>query len=101
MSPTTVTRPLQVADLFCGAGGFSTAVLEALGEDRVNLVALNHWDRAIATHNANHSGGERADLYDADPLTFVPGGELDLLVASPTCTFFSGSPSPGTSARAA
>lgn len=79
----------NVADLFCGAGGFSTGLLQALGEDRVNLVALNHWERAIETHNANHKGGEKADLYDEDPLKWFKKGELDLLVASPTCTFFS------------
>lgn len=79
----------SVADLFCGAGGFSEAVVQALGEDHVNLVALNHWPPAIETHNANHSGGELADLYDADPRAFVPDGTLDLLVASPTCTFHS------------
>lgn len=81
----------NVADLFCGAGGFSTGLLEALGEDRVSLTALNHWDRAIETHKANHPNArsERADLYDEDPLKWFRPGELDLLIASPTCTFYS------------
>lgn len=79
----------KVADLFCGAGGFSEAVVQALGDRAEIVAALNHWPPAIETHNANHPGGKEADLYDADPLKFVPEGKLDLLVASPTCTFHS------------
>ncbi len=42
-------RTLEVADLFCGAGGTSTGVLQAaevLGY-HVHLTAVNHWPVAI------------------------------------------------------
>jgi len=43
----------DLADLFCGAGGTSTGALQAARELglNVNLVAVNHWDIAIATHS--------------------------------------------------
>ena len=81
------------ADLFCGAGGTSTGLLEAaqtLGLP-VNLVAVNHWDLAISTHAANHPGVTHynSDLRDVDPRAVVPSGALRLLVACPECTHFS------------
>jgi DNA (cytosine-5)-methyltransferase 1 len=77
------------ADLFCGAGGTSTGLIQAaqaLGLD-VNLLAINHWNLAIATHSANHPGVEHRceDLDNVNPRKVVPGGYLDLLVASPEC----------------
>lgn len=89
--PRPRSRSVRVVDQFCGAGGFSEAVRQALEELGLEgkVSAFNHDDAAIRTHNANHEGGEKADLYDLDPLACVPEGELDLLVASPTCTFFS------------
>ncbi len=82
-----------VADLFCGAGGTSTGLLQAayaLGLD-IRLVAINHWDVAIATHSLNHPGVTHmnSDLEKVDPRQAVPGGKLNLLVASPECTHFS------------
>jgi DNA (cytosine-5)-methyltransferase 1 len=83
----------KVADLFCGAGGTSTGVLQAAKElgQRVNLVAINHWEMAIATHSENHPGVEHhnSDLQNIDPREVVPSGKLRLLVASPECTHFS------------
>lgn len=77
------------ADLFCGAGGTSTGLLRAaerLGRT-VDLAAVNHWDRAIETHAANHPRAAHfcQSLADLDPKKAVPGGKLDLLVASPEC----------------
>ena len=45
-----------VADLFCGAGGSSTGAKKAIAEigGTMELVAVNHWNTAIATHAANH-----------------------------------------------
>ena len=43
---------IDIADLFCGAGGTSTGAVEAaeaLGY-KVRLTAINHWPVAIATH---------------------------------------------------
>ena len=87
------TKPLLIADLFCGAGGFSTAarkVLQARGKSWV-LTCVNHWPVAIASHAANHPEARHvcADLEGARPEELVPEGYLDLLLASPTCTFHS------------
>lgn len=83
----------DIADLFCGAGGTSTGALKAareLGLD-INLVAVNHWDIAIATHSKNHPkvAHYNSDLKDIDPRQVVPSGKLRLLLASPECTHFS------------
>lgn len=83
----------DMADMFCGAGGTSTGVLEAakkLGK-KVRLLAINHWDVAISTHSENHPEMPHynSDLINIDPLKVVPSGRLRLLVASPECTHFS------------
>lgn len=49
-------RTLFCADLFAGAGGFTSGLLRAaerLNLD-VDLVAVNHWDIAVSTHSRNH-----------------------------------------------
>lgn len=83
----------QVADLFCGAGGTSTGLLQAAKElnQQVHLVAINHWELAISTHSENHPQVEHfnTDLQNIDPRQVVPSGKLRLLVASPECTHFS------------
>jgi DNA (cytosine-5)-methyltransferase 1 len=86
-------RTIYAADLFCGAGGTSKGLLEAceaMGFD-LNLVAVNHWDIAIASHTANHpyAKHECASIDAVDPRKLVPGGRLNLLVASPECTHHS------------
>lgn len=84
------TRVIKAADLFCGAGGTSSG-LRRLCEKRgykLQLTAINHWDVAIATHSANHPEAEHlcASVDAVDPRKCVPGGYLDILVASPECT---------------
>jgi len=84
---------IHAADLFCGAGGTSTGLrmaAEALGCD-LKLTAVNHWETAIETHAANHPWAEHlcTSLEGLKPSTAVPGGKLDLLVASPECTHHS------------
>lgn len=90
---TTRKRKLRVADLFCGAGGFTAALLRALEEAGIDveLVCVNHWQTAIDTHRANHPRARHyvTDLHTADPEKLVPEGYLDLLLASPTCTYHS------------
>lgn len=86
-------RPVLVADLFCGAGGSSTGARRALlahGYDMV-LTCVNHWPVAIATHQANHPDARHycQDVASVRPTVVVPEGRLDLLMASPTCTFHS------------
>lgn len=77
--------------MFCGAGGSSTGAARAFGELglSMDLVAVNHWAIAIATHTANHPKARHfnSDVYKLDPRKAVPSGRLDLLMASPTCVF--------------
>lgn len=86
-------RPLRVADLFCGAGGTSTGLAraaEASGRS-VELLAVNHWEIAVATHAANHPRAKHvhAPLEGIDPKSAVGSRKLDVLVASPECTHHS------------
>jgi len=80
-------------DLFCGAGGTSQGLVEAAEElgITVDLLAINHWDLAIATHSANHPRARHicAKIEEVRPREVVPGGRIHLLVASPECTHFS------------
>lgn len=81
---------VRAADLFCGAGGTSTGAVRAcarLGRS-IDLLAVNHWPEAIATHKLNHPGIRHLceDLGAIDPRKAVEGGTLDLLLASPECT---------------
>jgi len=55
-----MTRTLNIADLFCGAGGTSTGALDAaraLGYTP-RLTAVNHWPRprTMRCHHANLTG---------------------------------------------
>ena len=89
----TPRRALLVADLFCGAGGSSTGArraLEQLGY-RMDLLCVNHWPTAIETHTKNHPEARHycQDLATVEPHLVVPEGRLDLLMASPNCTFHS------------
>lgn len=89
--------PITVVDLFCGAGGFSTGAALALeelgrtpGED-VELHAVNHWDVAIESHEANHPWAEHyhSGIEELHPPEIAEPGEVDLLVGGPECTHFS------------
>ncbi|MGE0131902.1 MAG: DNA cytosine methyltransferase [Blastocatellales bacterium] len=86
-------KRIIAADLFCGAGGTSTGLVAACRAKNLSLklIAVNHWEVAIATHSANHPDVEHlcANLDNIDPRKLVPGGKLDLLVASPECTHHS------------
>ncbi len=82
-----------MADLFCGAGGTSTGLVQAAREYglRLTLLAINHWEVAIATHARNHPDAQHIceSLDSIDPRKAVPGGHLDLLIAAPECTHHS------------
>lgn len=86
-------KVFNVVDMFCGAGGESTGIMQAALEQgmRVNLTAINHWERAIETHAANHPGANHLceSVESIDPIKVVPGKRLDLLWASPECTHHS------------
>ncbi len=86
-------KTVRVADLFCGAGGTSSGAEQALREmgREMELVAVNHWDVAVDTHRRNLPGATHVleDVNLVKPRDAVPGGRLDLLMASPECTGFS------------
>ena len=88
-----MTKTYLVADLFCGAGGSSTGARKAIEQmgGRMELVAVNHWPLAVETHQLNHPEARHyvQDVEKADPEQIVPGGRLDLLMASPECKFYS------------
>lgn len=76
-----------ITDQFCGAGGSSDGARRA-GEIikgiRV-LLALNHWKRAIETHNANFPNTlhDCTDISACDPRKYP---STNLLITSPECT---------------
>ncbi|MBS2536598.1 DNA cytosine methyltransferase [Catenulispora sp. NF23] len=69
---------ITFTDIFCGAGGSSTGLVNAGME---LTLAANHWDRAIETHAANHTSAEHLcadmDHYDMRALP-----DTDVLWAS-------------------
>lgn len=93
--PIRIGRKKLMADLWCGAGGTSTGAVRAMRDlnQPFSLASVNHWPTAIDTHKRNHpEHAERthcADLEVTRPISVVPEGYLDLLMASPTCTFYS------------
>lgn len=87
------SRVINAVDLFCGAGGTSTGLIQAVNDlgYEIKLTAINHWDVAIGTHSRNHETVEHfcQSIDTIDPSKIVPGGRLQLLVASPECTHHS------------
>jgi DNA (cytosine-5)-methyltransferase 1 len=86
--------PLEVVDLFCGAGGTSTGILEAITQRmrrKVQLTAVNHWRTAVNSHSLNHPGVRHLceNVENVHPLDLIPSGDLDLLAASCECRFHS------------
>lgn len=84
---------IRVADLFCGAGGASTGLLQAADARgvSVDLVAVNHWPTAVQTHTVNHPSARHycRSIEDLRPEEACPSGKLDLLIAAPECVHFS------------
>ena len=87
--PATAKPTVTAVDLFCGAGGTSSGLRLACQDvgARLDLLAVNHWDVAIATHSENHPEVRHmcVDLEGLNPREVVPSGRLKLLVASPEC----------------
>jgi DNA (cytosine-5)-methyltransferase 1 len=69
--------------MFCGAGGSSTGAIAVPGVEV--RTAMNHWARAIETHNTNHPDTThvQADISQTDPRYVA---KSDILWASPECT---------------
>jgi DNA (cytosine-5)-methyltransferase 1 len=73
---------LTVTDQFCGAGGSS------IGARRRGLrvrMAINHWKRAIETHQTNfpETDHDCTDISACDPRRYP---STDILITSPECT---------------
>jgi DNA (cytosine-5)-methyltransferase 1 len=80
--PTVPWNGLTVTDLFCGAGGSSSGLVEA--GYRV-VIAANHWAKAIESHQINHPETDhaQADISQVDPRYFP---RTHVLWGSPECT---------------
>ncbi len=76
------TSHISATDMFCGAGGSTTGLVQAGVEVKL---AMNHWSRAIETHNTNYPDVThvQTDIMNADPRRYP---RTTMLVASPECT---------------
>lgn len=84
-------QAIDTADLFAGAGGFSTGLVNAckrLGIVLRTHTVVNHWDTAVNTHRANHSFARHlcASLSMVFPCNATPAKRLRVLLAAPECT---------------
>jgi DNA (cytosine-5)-methyltransferase 1 len=79
-----------MADLYCGGGGTSSAILEVADALNIQcqLTVWNHWAVAIETHRTNHPLVSHfcEDLNNVNPRKHFKERELDALWASPSCT---------------
>ena len=86
-------REVNTVDLFCGAGGASTGLELALSRLKMchKGLAINHWAVAVDTMKRNHPDidTKQMTIEEAVPADLVPGGVVDLLWASPSCTHHS------------
>lgn len=75
------------ADYYCGAGGSSSGIHLVAGAKVV--MAANHWDLAVATHNYNfpNTDHDQADITGIDPRRHP---KTDFAWFSPECTTWSG-----------
>jgi len=87
------SRVVNMADLFCGAGGTSAGAINAIrSQGRIPaLTAVNHWPLAISTHKANHPGTRHRNksVFEVDPFEMYRSTKLNILWASPECTHHS------------
>ncbi|MFJ6547428.1 DNA cytosine methyltransferase [Microbacterium sp. NPDC091676] len=80
--PEVPWNGLTVTDLFCGAGGSSSGLVEA---GYKVVIAANHWALAIKSHQMNHPDTDhsQADISQVDPRYFP---RTHVLWGSPECT---------------
>lgn len=80
--PAVDWNGLTVTDLFCGAGGSSSGLVEA---GYKVVIAANHWQLAIESHQVNHPDTDhsQADISQVDPRYFP---KTHVLWGSPECT---------------
>jgi DNA (cytosine-5)-methyltransferase 1 len=80
----------RILDLYAGGGGSGSGILsayETLGR-QVRGTFVNHWDKAIRIHDANHPEHLHLeeDLFLLDPVNTVPRNRrTSLLWGSPSC----------------
>lgn len=86
---TEEPRPVFV-DQFCGAGGETEGIIQAAQRAgiKIELSAINHWEQAIETHQANFPEVKHIcrNIQDVNPAEIVPDGHIALLWGSPECT---------------
>ena len=84
---------IRGVDLFCGAGGSTTGLMMACDElgKKLDMLAINHWNIAIATHMTNYPRFRHMceNLDAVNPRKVIPGGRLDIMLAGPECTHHS------------
>ena len=80
--PQVPWNGLTVTDLFCGAGGSSSGLVEA---GYKVVIAANHWKLAIDSHQLNHPDTDhsQADISQVNPAYFP---RTHVLWGSPECT---------------
>jgi len=82
-------KTIRAVDLFCGAGGTSSGLYRAchFAGYNLDLLAINHWDVAVKTHEANHPEARHlcASLESVNPNSMVQDRHLDIMIASPEC----------------
>jgi site-specific DNA-cytosine methylase len=90
-SPIRTKKPI-IHDLFSGAGGTTTGIIQACEILGLNpeMTAINHWNMAVDSHTANHPEVKHycQSLGVVHPLDVQPEGVIDVLVASPECIHF-------------
>lgn len=79
--PVVPWNGLTVTDLFCGAGGSSSGLVDA---GYKVVIAANHWQLAIESHQVNHPDTDhaQADISQVDPRYFP---KTHVLWGSPEC----------------
>ncbi len=84
---------IRAADLFCGAGGASMGLTQAANDVglELDLVAINHWPRAVSTHELNHPWARHycARVEGFDPMRAFPERQAHMIVAGVECTHHS------------
>ena len=80
--PAVPWNGLTVTDLFCGAGGSSSGLVDA---GYKVIIAANHWQLAIESHQINHPDTDhsQADISQVNPAYFP---KTHVLWGSPECT---------------
>jgi DNA (cytosine-5)-methyltransferase 1 len=80
-------------DTFAGGGGSGSGILKAYGRLGIqpNGTFVNHWDKAIEIHSANHPEHRhfKEDLFLMNPVEHMPKQRYGLGWSSPSCQQFS------------